>query len=343
MSIAVQRNNPSRPIITNDSSIDCEKLSCTSIDTIRGGGDNENDDHDENQELDDYVARLIASVDEDGSEEAEVKDMILSENENVGDEDTFEKLDEAANPIEEMDDEIKNEETIQSLSRDGNTKKPRKKSKKRRKRRGGTKGDESVEKQSADQQEEATCEPLLNSTISSEDPLSQSNNTKKVPKTNTQHNIEAKDKRDLRPTRMQHFLLSKGKIGRALASLSILCSQFIKIYLPEVSKVGTFVLSLLFQGGEDDNYRGSRRSRKRGERVHSKYATFADSSAGTVGGKKMTKAQSNAMDDLALKKLKNLASKSSDAGGKGTMGGKYHHLSVSFLTRLVVSHYMDGF
>ena len=44
--------------------------------------------------------------------------------------------------------------------------------------------------------------------------------------------------------------------------------------------------------------------------------------------------QEKALDNEALHKLENLSKRSStDGQGMGTSGGKYHHLSVAFMTR----------
>jgi hypothetical protein len=127
------------------------------------------------------------------------------------------------------------------------------------------------------------------------------------------------------PNVLQQFLLSQGFIGRVLASLTVLFSEVIHKYLPEVY----MLMDYLSPGRTIASERGIDRQAREG--VHSQYAAFASGS--TVGGKKLSKDQKKRMDAAALTKLKHVKG--------GVKSGKYAYLSSSFMKRYNLGKYAE--
>lgn len=127
------------------------------------------------------------------------------------------------------------------------------------------------------------------------------------------------------PNALQRFLLSQGYIGRTLAALTILISEMIHRYLPELHRIIVNFSPESSAGG------APLRKRKVQQGVHSQYAAFASGSS--VGGKKMSKDQKQQLDQVALNKLKHVKG--------GVNSGKYAHLSTTFMKRYNLGKYAD--
>ena len=317
--------------------------------SIRGGGSSEDSGNDEeDRELDDYVAQLIANIDDsseginegisNGKEDGEILEM--------GDEiKVAPSVEESSAPLKQetaMDEATTLSEEVSTHS-NGNLIQGKKRKKKKRKSRTESRASSKSRSDSSvtSQLSETLSPPMPTVNTTTEIPNSNITSVMVTPTIDNKEDCKTLEETNLRPkilppSRIQQFLLSKGKVGRALAALSILISQFIHTYLPELYKVGTYLTSLLFPDSDMDYYRHGGGKRKRnGKKMHSKYAAFAGSaSSGTVGGKKMSSEQKKALDNEALHKLENLSKRpSTDGQGMGTSGGKYHHLSVAFMTR----------
>ncbi len=129
------------------------------------------------------------------------------------------------------------------------------------------------------------------------------------------------------PNTLQRFLLSQGYFGRALAASTILISEMVHRYLPEVHRI---VLSFIPE--HSGSGRGSS-SKKRGLKsrgVHLEYAAVATAGQ-SVGGKKVSKEQKKEMDRVAMDKLKHVKG--------GVKSGKYAHLSTAFMTKYNLGKY----
>jgi len=127
------------------------------------------------------------------------------------------------------------------------------------------------------------------------------------------------------PNALQRFLLSQGYIGRTLAALSILISEMIHRYFPELYR-------LIDSFSPEPSIRGSPERKKKAQKgVHSQYAAFASGSS--TGGKKMSKDQKKELDQVALNKLKHVKG--------GVKSGKYAHLSTAFMTRYNLGKYAE--
>lgn len=127
------------------------------------------------------------------------------------------------------------------------------------------------------------------------------------------------------PNVLQRFLLSQGFIGRVIAALTVLFSEVVHQYLPEVY----MFIEYLSPGPLEVNEQGIKRRAREG--VHSQYAAFASGS--TVGGKKLSKDEKARMDAVALTKLKHVKG--------GVTGGKYAYLSSTFMKRYNLGKYAD--
>lgn len=127
------------------------------------------------------------------------------------------------------------------------------------------------------------------------------------------------------PNALQRFLLSQGYIGRTLAALTILISEMIHRYLPELHRIIVSFSPEASAGG------APLRKRKVQQGVHSQYAAFASGSS--VGGKKMSKDQKQQLDQVALNKLKHVKG--------GVNSGKYAHVSTTFMKRYNLGKFAD--
>mmetsp|Transcript_16323 Transcript_16323/g.30906 ORF Transcript_16323/g.30906 Transcript_16323/m.30906 type:complete len:675 (+) Transcript_16323:365-2389(+) len=127
------------------------------------------------------------------------------------------------------------------------------------------------------------------------------------------------------PNVLQRFLLSQGFIGRVIAALTVLFSEVVHQYLPEVY----MFIEYLSPGPSEVNEKGLKRRAREG--VHSQYAAFASGS--TIGGKKLSKDEKARMDAVALSKLKHVKG--------GVTGGKYAYLSSTFMKRYNLGKYAD--
>lgn len=121
----------------------------------------------------------------------------------------------------------------------------------------------------------------------------------------------------LPPNQLQRYLLSYGFIGRALAAFSVVVSEFIHNYLPDIDR---FVVMILPSSSSASRER--LRERRKGG-VHSQYAVFTSGSG--IGGKKASKNEKKLLDQVALDKLKHVKG--------GTKTGKYAHLSLAFMKK----------
>ena len=129
------------------------------------------------------------------------------------------------------------------------------------------------------------------------------------------------------PNTLQRFLLSQGYFGRALAASTILISEMVHRYLPELHRI---VVSFIPENS--GSARGSS-SKKRGLKsrgVHLEYAAVATAGQ-SVGGKKVSKEQKKEMDRVAMDKLKHVKG--------GVKSGKYAHLSTAFMTKYNLGKY----
>lgn len=127
------------------------------------------------------------------------------------------------------------------------------------------------------------------------------------------------------PNSLQRFLLSQGYVGRALAASTIIISEMVHRYLPELHRI---VVSFI---PEPSNRGPAMRTREKPRGVHSQYAAFA--SGQSVGGKKVSKEQKKEMDRVALDKLKHVKG--------GVKSGKYAHLSTAFMKKYNLGKYAD--
>ncbi len=122
------------------------------------------------------------------------------------------------------------------------------------------------------------------------------------------------------PNYIQRFLLSKGKAGRALAASTLLISEMVHRYLPELHR-------LLVSFIPEPSYRRGTpgRTGKKSRGVNRQYAAFV--SGESVGAIKRSKEQKKEMDRVAMQKLQKVRN------------GKYAYLSTAFMKKYNLGKY----
>jgi len=299
-----------------------DSMSSTVISSLRGGSS------DDDAELDAYVERLLAGINDKGqcetnpiagSDKEEVIDYSINADADITTDSLKTKAKKrrckrkkstkgAVNYIDIADTDIEmEEEDADVINHDG-----------------GRNGEDDDHK-SNDYESENPSQPACERVIAAEHIIEESESKSQDTSDKDCPIRSPMVRRIPPPNTLQRFLLSQGYIGRTLAAFSILISEMIHRYLPELHLM---IVSI----SPEPPIRGPpERNRQAQQGVHSQYAAFASGSS--VGGKKMSKDQKIELDQVALNKLKHVKG--------GVKSGKYAHLSSAFMKRYNLGIYAE--
>ena len=136
-----------------------------------------------------------------------------------------------------------------------------------------------------------------------------------------------------RPNALYRFLLNQGRIGHIVVLICVLIAELIMTYIPPLARLLAFIFSFILPSDRMEGG-GSFRRGPRGpvQKVNEQYAAFVSSDGSSVRGKQRKK-QARKADEQAVEKLRRVGS---------IQDAKFRHVSQDFMHRHGIGSFRDS-